>query len=286
MSEQSTPVDLNRNVIDSSHVDHVRDVRLDDEHFPDAMGWRAKMGVLTPAPNTIVENEFHEMAPRGVINIINRYFVPNQKVRSDEDWMVIMKNTWANVADAVESLVHAQMDHLIMGMSSESFMGGVEGSMALRKELKAAAGGVDVTVGAEAAELAFEAVGAKRIALLTLYYPVVDKNAVQYFTDRGFDVVAVEGLQCKSIIHVGAQRPDTLIPATRRLAKLNPMQSFNLVPIFVTPRLPMKQRDGWVYRYSLLVSQSIGPHFVRWELMIRWMVSVHCLLTTKLYDNN
>ncbi|MGY8871486.1 MAG: maleate cis-trans isomerase family protein [Pseudomonadales bacterium] len=216
-------IDLNRNVIDSSHVDHVRDVNFDDENFPDAMGWRGKIGVLTPAPNTIVENEYHEMAPRGVINIVNRYYVPNQKVRSDEDWMVIMKNTRAHVAGAVESLVQAKMDHLIMGMSSESFMGGVEGSMALRRELKAAAGGnIEVTVGAEAAELAFDTVGAKRIALLTPYYPVVDKNAVAYFTERGFKVVAVEGLKCKSIIHVGAQGPDTLIPATKRLAEAKP----------------------------------------------------------------
>ena len=29
-------------------------VRFDSQKFPDAMGWRAKFGVLTPAPNTIV----------------------------------------------------------------------------------------------------------------------------------------------------------------------------------------------------------------------------------------
>jgi maleate isomerase len=196
-------------------------VRFDKQRFPDAMGWRAKFGVLTPAPNTIVENEFHEMAPQGVINIVNRYYVPNQEVRSDDDWRLIMAHTRANVANAVDGLVQGQMDHLIMGMSSESFMGGVEGSMALRKELRDRAG-CEVTVGAEAAELAFEKVGAKKIALLTPYYPVIDKNAVQYFTERGYDVVAVEGLKCKSIIHVGSQRADTLIPAVKKLAEAKP----------------------------------------------------------------
>lgn len=196
-------------------------VRFDKDRFPDAMGWRAKFGVLTPAPNTIVENEMHEMAPPGVINIVNRYYVPNQEVRSDDDWRLIMAHTRANVANAVEGLVQAQMDHLIMGMSSESFMGGVEGSMALRKELRDRAG-CEVTVGAEAAELAFEKVGARKIALLTPYYPVIDQNAVRYFTEQGYDVVAVEGLKCKSIIHVGSQRPDTLIPAVKKLAEARP----------------------------------------------------------------
>jgi len=196
-------------------------VRFDSQRFPDAMGWRCKFGVLTPAPNTIVENEFHEMAPPGVINIVNRYYVPNQEVRSDDDWRLIMAHTRRNVANAVDALVQGQMDHLLMGMSSESFMGGVEGSMALRKELRERAG-CEVTVGAEAAELAFEKVGAKKIALLTPYYPVIDKNAIQYFTEKGYDVVAVEGLKCKSIIHVGSQRADTLIPAVKKLAEAKP----------------------------------------------------------------
>ncbi len=208
------------NVAIQAEID-AADVMLDQEHFPDAMGPRAKLGILTPAPNTIVENEMHEMAPPGIVNVVNRYYVPNQKVRSDDDWRLIMAHTRRNVANAVDALVQAQIDHLIMGMSSESFMGGVEGSMALRKELRDRAG-CDVTVGAEAAELAFDAVKAKRIALLTPYYPVIDQNAVRYFTERGFDVVAVEGLKCKSIIHVGSQLADTLIPATRRLAEAKP----------------------------------------------------------------
>jgi maleate isomerase len=93
--------------------------------------------------------------------------------------------------------------------------------MALRKELRERAG-CDVTVGAEAAERAFETVRAKRIALLTPYYPVIDQNAVRYFNERGYDVVAVEGWKCKSIIHVGSQRADTLIPAVKQLAESKP----------------------------------------------------------------
>ena len=81
-------------------ADAIGGLNLDSEKFPDAMGWRAKFGVLTPAPNTIVENEFHEMAPLGVINIINRYYVPNQKVRGDDDWRLIMAHTRSNVANA------------------------------------------------------------------------------------------------------------------------------------------------------------------------------------------
>ena len=94
-------------------------VRFDSQRFPDAMGWRAKFGVLTPAPNTIVENEMHEMAPPGVINIVNRYYVPNQEVRSDDDWRLIMAHTRANVANAVDGLVQGQpgvVDHIEIGL--------------------------------------------------------------------------------------------------------------------------------------------------------------------------
>src|SRR6185312_13136379 len=85
-------------------------VRFDRERFPDAMGWRTKFGVLTPAPNTIVKNEMHEMAPPGVINIVNRYYVPNQEVRSDDDWHLIMAHTRANVANAINNLIQTQIN--------------------------------------------------------------------------------------------------------------------------------------------------------------------------------
>jgi maleate isomerase len=143
------------------------------------------------------------MRPEGVINAVDRYYVPNHKIAANADWELIMRHVVANLEDSVRRLNECLIDHLILGMSSQSYMGGEKGSFALLEQLQKLSG-VDVTMGAQSAEQAFKLCGAKRIALLTPYYPVIEQNATDYFTARGFEVVHVEGLKCKSIIHVAS----------------------------------------------------------------------------------
>lgn len=193
----------------------------DRTRYRNAMGPRGVIGVMTPGPNVVVENEMMDMRPEGVINAVDRYYVPNQSIAEDEDWSIIMRHVAANLDDSVNRLNEALIDHLVLGMSSQSFMGGVEGSFALLDHLREVSG-VDVSQGAQAAEAALHEVGAKKIALVTPYYPVIEKNAVAYFEGRGFEVVAVEGLKCRSIIEVASQSEDRLREAVRVADADNP----------------------------------------------------------------
>ncbi|RYF36527.1 MAG: igiC [Comamonadaceae bacterium] len=193
----------------------------DAQKYVNALGPRGVIGIMTPGPNVNVENEMMDMRPRGVINAIDRYYVPNQKIAKNDDWSIIMKNTAANLDDSVRRLNEALIDHLVLGMSSQSYMGGEKGSFALQEHLEKASG-VQVTMGAQSAERAFKLAGAKRIALLTPYYPVIEDNAISYFTARGFEVVHVEGLKCKSIIHVASQTYEQLAEATLRCNEAKP----------------------------------------------------------------
>ena len=193
----------------------------DTKKYVNAMGPRGVIGVMTPGPNVNVENEMMNMRPDGVINAIDRYYVPNQKIAANADWELIMETTRANLDDSVRRLNECLIDHLILGMSSHSYMGGEKGSFALLEHLEKMSG-VEVTMGAQSAEEAFKLCGAKRIALLTPYYPVIEQNAVSYFTSRGFEVVHVEGLKCKSIIHVASQTYDDLRDAVMRCESSKP----------------------------------------------------------------
>lgn len=193
----------------------------DDQRYVNALGPRGVIGIMTPGPNVNVENEMMDMRPRGVINAIDRYYVPNQKIAADEDWSVIMRNVAANLDDSVRRLKEALIDHLVLGMSSQSYMGGEKGSFALLEHLEKLSG-LPVTMGAQSAEEAFKLCGAKKIALLTPYYPVIEKNAISYFTSRGYEVVHVEGLKCKSIIHVASQTYEQLAEATMRCQAAKP----------------------------------------------------------------
>ena len=191
------------------------------ERYVNAMGPRGVIGIMTPGPNVVVENEMMNMRPKGVINAVDRYYVPNQSIEQNADWEVIMKSVTANLDDSVRRLNEALIDHLVLGMSSQSYMGGERGSFALLEHLQTLSG-VGVTMGAQSAEQAFKLAGVKRIALLTPYYPVIEQNAVSYFTSRGFEVVHVEGLKCKSIIHVASQTEEQLRAAALRCEAAKP----------------------------------------------------------------
>ena len=200
---------------------NIPNTTYDRERYVNSMGPRAVIGILTPGPNVNVENEMMDMRPRGVINAIDRYYVPNQKISANADWETIMAHVTANLDASVRRLNECLIDHLVLGMSSESFMGGEKGSFALQEHLEKLSN-VGVTMGAQSAEAAFKVVGAKKIALVTPYYPVIDENAVSYFKSRGFEVVHVEGLKCKSIIHVASQTYEPLIKAVHKCNEYNP----------------------------------------------------------------
>jgi maleate isomerase len=92
-----------------------------------------------------------------------------------------------------------------MGMSSETFWDGLDGSEALRERVEARAG-VKVTMGSDAARQALARFGAKRIGVVTPYMPVADQQVRRFFADCGFEVVNLLGLKGASPVlyaHVG-----------------------------------------------------------------------------------
>jgi maleate isomerase len=171
----------------------------------DALGWRMKFGVIAPSTNTIVQPEFDMMRPRGVTNHFSRIHIPNDPLRGDADFEKLIDTVRETIMAAIDRVMTAEPDHLIMGMSSETFWGGLEGSERLRERVEARAG-VKVTMGSDAAQEALRRYGAvKRIGVVTPYMPVADEEVRRFFTDCGFEVTRLIGLKCKSpvlIAHV------------------------------------------------------------------------------------
>ena len=101
-------------------------------------------------------------------------------------------------------------DYLIMGMSAETFWDGLEGSIELQKRVEKRAG-VNVAMGSDACQAALKAFGdIKRIAVITPYMPVGDEQVRRFFTDCGFEVVAIKGLKCKSPMLIAHESEKTL----------------------------------------------------------------------------
>jgi maleate isomerase len=175
----------------------------------DALGWRAKLGVIAPSTNTIVEPDFYRMSPPGVTAHFSRIHIRDMRMGDDGAMEHLLVQIRDEIAASVERVMTAQPDSMVMGMSAETFWGGVEGNRAFIKQIKDLSG-LDVATGAEACERALHLFGARRIGVVTPYQPVGDENVVRFFSEIGFDVVAIRGLKCPDAIAIAHVTEDEL----------------------------------------------------------------------------
>ena len=184
--------------------------------MPDALGWRKKFGVLAPSTNTIVEPEYYQMSVPGVTAHFSRIHITTFDVTTDEGIQAFLTQLREEMGAAVQRVMTAEPDYLVMGISAETFWGGVEGNRRFKLGLKELSG-LDVANGAEACERALKKFNAKRIGVVTPYQPIGDENVVQFFTEMGFEVVAVKGLKCPTPVSIAHVEEATLRQALQEV---------------------------------------------------------------------
>jgi maleate isomerase len=184
----------------------------------DVLGWRRKFGVLGPSTNTVVQPDFEMMRPAGVTNHYSRIFTPNAQAVSNETFMAGTEVIGKNVLDAVRSAMTCSPDYLVMGMSAVTFYGGAAEADAFQAKVEREAG-VAVSIGSHSCTAALKAYGGiKRIAFISPYYPVANREVAKYFTDSGFEVVRDIYLQCRSWTGIAEVTTDVL---REKLVELN-----------------------------------------------------------------
>lgn len=164
----------------------------------DVLGYRAKFGVLGPATNTIVQPDFDDMRPNGVTNHYSRIYVENANAISDETFMAGTMIISDNTIDAVRGVLPCGPDYLVMGMSAVTFYGGAEGAKKWKKQIEDYSG-LKISIGSESLIAALEAYGGiKKIAFMSPYYPIANKEVENFFSDYGYESVSDICLKCPS----------------------------------------------------------------------------------------
>jgi len=176
----------------------------------DSLGYRKKFGVVAPSTNTAVQPEYDSMRPEGVTNHFGRIHIPNDPIRNDEDFNQLMVNIRSAMFEAIDRVMTSEPDYLILGMSSETFWDGLEGSMQLREKVEAHSG-LKVAMGSDASQAALKQLGdIKRIGVITPYMPLGDGQVRRFFTDCGFEIVRLKGLCCESPVAIAHVSQKTL----------------------------------------------------------------------------
>jgi len=167
----------------------------------DALGWRKKFGVIVPSTNTIVEPDFHAMSVPGVTPHMSRIWIRDQDLSDDEAFEALLEQIRVEIEYAVQRVMTSQPDYMVMGMSAETFWGGVEGNREFIRNIKEWSG-LEVATGAEACERALHLFGAKKIGVVTPYQPIGDENVIKFFNEIGFEVVRIKGLKCPTAVAI------------------------------------------------------------------------------------
>lgn len=102
--------------------------------MPDVTGYRAKMGVIVPSTNTVVEHDFNRLAPPGVTFHVGRMYIENPGLGSDAEFEALLGQIRASIEVAVRDVRTCAPDALVMGMSAETFWGGWRATRCSRGE--------------------------------------------------------------------------------------------------------------------------------------------------------
>src|SRR5271165_1852573 len=161
----------------------------------DTLGFRKRIGIVVPSTNTTVQPECDSLRPRGVTNHTGRSAIKERPLNTEQAFFAHMQDMREGIGTAIDQIMTAGLDHLIIGIALETFWGGVVAADKFQNELAQRAG-VGISMGSTASVAALKAFRARRISVLTPHQPRGDEMVRLYLTEAGFEVVRLKGLKC------------------------------------------------------------------------------------------
>jgi maleate isomerase len=178
-------------------------------YHTDAIGTRAKIGVIVPATNTTVQPEMDAMRPSGVTNHVSRMFLPPRPYGDMEEYRRLLHTEEGDLESAIRLVLLCEPAVIAHGHSIHSFRGDVSRALEEKATLEARTG-VPFWTPSTAVLEGLEALGRpRRIAVLSPYWPPADEMIAQFLRSAGYDVVGSGGLRATgatNVARIGADR--------------------------------------------------------------------------------
>tara|TARA_B100001094_G_C18114803_1_gene763310 strand:+ start:346 stop:1104 length:759 start_codon:yes stop_codon:yes gene_type:complete len=169
------------------------------------IGQRAKIGVIIPSTNTAVEYDIQKVIPPGVTWHPARFWVESPSLTNDQAFLEFLDCIRETIPNAVRDILTCFPNHIMMGMSAETFWGGLAGNAEFIERISELMGEeIGLTTGANAVTAALDCFRVKNIAVLTPYQPIGDIQVEKFFSDTAFNVKKVVGLKCDSATSIAA----------------------------------------------------------------------------------
>lgn len=179
----------------------------------DALGWRLKLGVVTPSVNTVVQPEYDGMRPRGVTNHIARIHIRDWVVNNAEDFDGLVRDIDSGVDDAVERVLTCEPACVVLGVSIEAVWGDPKAGESILGRLRAKFGDdLRLIHAGDAIPAALRAVGIDEgpIGLITPYQPSSEPHLRSFVEHCGYELQNAVHLRAPTAVKIAHTSPQTL----------------------------------------------------------------------------
>jgi maleate isomerase len=187
---------------------------------------RAQIGVVIPSTNTGVEYDLQKFNLDGVTWHPSRFWIELRNWADEaestgdhhntvfERFLELMRG---EIPISLRNVISAKVNHIMLGMSAETFWGGEEGSVLFEQGVREHIGDLGLTTGAAATREALDCFGAKSLSVITPYPPVGDDNVRRYFEEIGYDVKHIKGLNRPSATAIAETSIQEVLAAVREV---------------------------------------------------------------------
>lgn len=155
-------------------------------------GWRARLGVLVPSGNPVIEPEFALVTPEGVSCHYHRFtFIGG---RNNEEVLSNLTKAAEYIADASELITHVRPSVVAMTGTGVSFIGGYGYDQALIEKMRERNGNLPTTTTSTSVIDAFKRMGIRKVSIATPYIEEATRALVKFVEDNGVNVLNAKWL--------------------------------------------------------------------------------------------
>lgn len=177
-------------------------------------GWRAKIGRITPSPETVGAEEWRRSLPNGVCLVETRTLLYDVTVDG-------LSEAAKQVERAALELASAEVDVILQAGTAIAFFRGFGHDHELRRRIHTVTG-IQATTSLTAVIDALRALGIQRPAIATSYLADIDARLVGVLEKSGFEVAAIRGMGIKKSIEMGKVTPEETYRLAREVVRSAP----------------------------------------------------------------
>lgn len=177
-------------------------------------GWRAKIGRISPSPETAGCEEWRRALPEGVCLVETRTLLHDVTVEG-------LTETVKQVERAALERASAKVDVVLQAGTAIAFFRGCGHDQELSRRITSVTG-IRATTSLTAVVQALRTLGITRPAIATSYLTDIDARLVDVLEQSKFKVAAIRGMGLKKSIDMGKVLPDATYSLAKEVARSAP----------------------------------------------------------------